>query len=433
MRISPGKDHPFSGFLSGLLLLIVFVTAGQAQENTIAIFGSSVANGSGDTTGAGGYAGLLSRKLALQHWNVINVSRGGDNTTKILPRFDSQLLPLHPAYVIIGLSLGNEGIANSSELVRNRVFEKYRSGMLQLIQLCRKNGMNPIVTNCYERNDFLPEQYEAVKQMNLIINTWDVPSVNFLGPLDNGSGNWLSGFDHDRAHPNYKGHQELFYSFVPSLFDAIKAGKPVPQKIRSSSYMVVSGPESISPLSFIPDDTIHSFSLCFLVKTGNDGVIAAIIGDKNSYIEVKKGKIEYHAVNGEILSTDTTSENKGWQYLAVSHQYASGLTLFYVNGKLAGKVAELIDPKKMVIGGSAGIEADGAPQTAGYKDVLIYRSTLNSDEVKALYYNQLLQSSLEIYAPLNDAEFKAGTSATNYAQSLSKLIIQGNTNKHAEE
>ena len=151
------------------VLALISVTTVSGQNRKIAVFGSSVAKGSGDTTGTGGYAGVLKEIMEKRGWTVVNVSRGGDNTVKIMPRFESELLPQHPGYVVIGLSLGNEGIASTSELTRQRVFERYRSGLLHLIRLCRENGMVPVVVNCYARNDFGPAQYDAVRQMNHII------------------------------------------------------------------------------------------------------------------------------------------------------------------------------------------------------------------------------------------------------------------------
>src|SRR5262245_4148345 len=91
--------------------------AGQPAPNRrIAIFGSSVASGAGDESGLGGYAGLLQVLLERRGWEVLNQSRGGDNTRTLMSRFAPGgdptpgtrfLLPVHPGYVVIALSLGN--------------------------------------------------------------------------------------------------------------------------------------------------------------------------------------------------------------------------------------------------------------------------------------------------------------------------------------
>lgn len=416
------------------LICLVFILSSlhheaNAQNKKIAIFGSSVAKGFGDTTTTGGYTGFIKQLLEKRGWEVVNVSRGGDNTDKIIPRYENQLLPEKAKYVILGLSLGNEGIYSASETTRNRIFERYRNGMLRLIEMCRQDGMIPFVTNCYARNDFELPHYEATKKMNLLINTWDVPSMNALGAIDNGKGNWLEGFWHDPFHPNVQGHKEIFYSFVPSVFDAMEAGKKIPYKIRSAHYLQLKDETSDQPLTYIPDDTIHSFAISFLVKNPANGTLATLKGIHNtSGIGANNNKITYKAANGSILSGDTAQTNKGWIYVMVSHQWASGTTTLYVNGQLAGTTKENLNFKKFILGGDGGEKnLSETTKEAGFKDLLIYRSALNMDEAKALYYDQLLQSSLEIYAPLDDVAFKSGTNANNYAQSLSRLLINSAT------
>jgi len=60
------------------------------SEKKIAVFGSSVAcGGCDDQEKKGGYAGRLATMLAGRGWTVVNVSRGGDNTQTILPRFSA--------------------------------------------------------------------------------------------------------------------------------------------------------------------------------------------------------------------------------------------------------------------------------------------------------------------------------------------------------
>ena len=418
--------------------LLIFLSLGseaQAQNKKVAIFGSSVAKGTGDTTATGGYTGFIKQILEKRGWTVVNISRGGDNTVKIMPRYASQLLPEKAKYVILGLSLGNEGIYSESETTRNRIFERYRSGMLRLIELCRQDGMVPFITNCYARNDFQLPHYEATKKMNLIINTWDVPSMNTLGTIDNGRGNWLEGFWHDAWHPNVQGHKEMFYAFVPSIFDAMDAGKKTPCKVRSNHYLQIRNESSNQPLTYIPDDTIHSFAVSFLVKAPTNGTLATIKGTNNySALSLNNNKIEYKSTNSTILMGDTTQTNNGWIYVVVSHQWASGKTTLFVNGQLVGTTQEKLNFNTFILGGTGGEKGiTSAVKEAGFKDLLIYRSALNPDEAKALFYDQLLQSSLEIYASFDDLVYKSGSNANNYAQSLSRLSINSTTITSNEE
>src|SRR5437773_7457592 len=128
------------------LLILVLAAFVQAQSQVsakrprrIAVFGSSVANGTGDEFNKEGYTGLLREMLAPRGWEVLNQSRPGDNTKTMAPRFAPEgapapnvryLLPVNPGYVVIGLSFGNEGLfeANTTE-EKDAVFKQYADGI----------------------------------------------------------------------------------------------------------------------------------------------------------------------------------------------------------------------------------------------------------------------------------------------------------------
>jgi hypothetical protein len=71
------------GFVLALLVAASLVQVqSQAQgsrPHRIAVFGSSVANGTGDEFGKEGYTGMLREMFAPRGWEVVNQSRGGDN------------------------------------------------------------------------------------------------------------------------------------------------------------------------------------------------------------------------------------------------------------------------------------------------------------------------------------------------------------------
>ena len=80
------------------LLSLVFLPAAINAQTTdpdersgrIALWGSSVPNGTGDELNLGGYTGRLRQLLEPRGWDVLNVSRGGDNTITITPRFEPE-------------------------------------------------------------------------------------------------------------------------------------------------------------------------------------------------------------------------------------------------------------------------------------------------------------------------------------------------------
>ena len=431
-----------------------------APPRRIAVFGSSVANGTGDDLGKEGYTGRLRESMAARGWEVLNQSRGGDNTKTMAPRFAPEgmpdpkvryLLPVNPGYVLIGLSLGNEGIQNgATKADKDATFNQFEAGIRGFVERSRQHHIVPIVTLCYTRNDFTPVEYEYTRRMNLLINAWDVPSVNFLGAVDDGTGKWAKGFWHDALHPNAAGHAELARTFVPTLFEAIEQGKPAPKRSTSTAFARVTGGDT--PIAFTPEDSMHAFSFGVTVRSNSDGSVATISGSTltmtsevkreergggrgalefvasalttatpfTSTIGAKNGTWTYVSSNGGAVSS-TVKADAQWHRLVVSHYTARGETLFFVDGTLAGKTAERLEPGRFGLGGEG---------PADVKDLLIYRSALNADEVAALQNGALLQASLEVYAPLTDAQFKPGAPVENRAQSLTTARVGAGSVTH---
>ncbi len=550
--------------LLALFALTASLLPGQTpvpQSRRIAIFGSSVASGTGDDTGREGYAGKWRELLAPRGWEVLNQSRGGDSTLTAAPRFapvgepqpnTKYLLPVNPAYVVIGLSLGNEGIKNQSDTAgRDRISTQFETGLLGFIQRSRENRILPIIANCYTRQDFTDVEYAYVKRMNLLINSWDVPSINFLGAVDDGTGKWAKGFIHDALHPNLSGHAEMALTFVPSLFEALEKGKARPARPTATELAGINGNTT---LTFVPSEKMHPFALGVSVRAQADGNIATLSGSTltaetyylvatgaagarggspvtlsaaqlaaintlearmpdasqavtnaraaltravltnapainqeaanvaaadlalalaradafaavqsgahrfstaqlapivtaagrgaslqtfgrgagagggvveetamnpagnfTAGISVRNNVWTYTSSNGTTIASAVRADGN-WHNLVLSHYTARGETLFYVDGQLAGRTAERLEPKSFHLGGVTGAA------TFSLRDVLLYRSALNADEVSALQAGTLLQSSLEIYAPLIDTIVAAGAPVENRAQSLSAFI-----------
>src|SRR5262249_51541624 len=141
----------------------------------------------------------------------------------------------------------------------------------------------------------------------------------------------------------------------------------------------------------------------------------------------------YRASDGTMISSEVKAD-ANWHTLVVSHYTARGETLFFVDGQLAGKTTERMQPKHFVIGGpSKETSTTPAADQADLKDFLLYRSALNADEVSAIEKGALLPASLEIYAPLADAHLERGAHLENRAQSLSFATVEGAGLKHLDK
>ncbi len=399
----------------------------SAAAKTIAVLGSSVARGWVTSYEAkqdllNGYAFRLERLLKPRGWKVVNISNPGDDTKDVLARIERDLLPTGAKIVIIGLSMSNEGLETAKN--PDRVLKSYERGLKKIIQVCRKNGITPVVGLCYPNDNYDAKHYAVIKKMNARINTWDVPSINFLGPADNGTGGWVEGYTFDLDHPDNTGHHVMFHAIVPSLFDAMLAGKPTPTPVKSSAHMTVKGERDEPPVSFIPEDVILSFTVAVQVRPSSEGCLIAVKGP-NAWPRVKverDGKLRYASSVGKTIDSPVPVTDGDWHDVVVCYRHLRGETELFLDGESLGKTDEVFLPVHFTLGGY-GTGARGPESArADYRELLIYRSPLNEDEVKALHEGKLLQASLEVYAPLDDERVGTNTPLVNLAQSMSKVV-----------
>jgi len=429
------------------LLLALSTHAQVPQPRRISIFGSSVAFGTGDETSKGGYSGLLREALAPRGWEVLNHSRPGDTTRSAATRFPT-VTAASPGYVLIGLALTNEGILEAQTAAeKEAIFKQFADGIRGFVERARQNKIVPIVGLVYPRMAYTPVEYEYARRMNLLLNSWDVPSVNLMGAVDDGTGRYTIGFDSDDRHPNAAGHRELFHAIVPSLFEALEKGRPIPT--RPAGNKGFARIEKGTPISFDPPDSMHSFAFGFSVRSQGDGSVAtfsgtnlsgtsetkrggrgaayesmtlAEAGDFTASIRVENGRWAYQPSKGASVVSAVAADSQ-WHHVMLSHYTARGETLLFIDGKLAGAVAERLQPRHFALGG---------PRRGDYKDLLVYRSALHADEVAALASGTLLQASMEVYAPLADEQFTS-SSAENRAQSLSLVKVSTGQVSHASQ
>lgn len=361
----------------------------------IVFFGSSVPYGVGATKNYG-YAyffrDILKKRAAGgagRDWKVANISRGGDNTPKVLVRWRGDLVPQKPKYVVYALSLGNEFIHEKGP----GQYTQFKNNMLKLIAMARDSGYVPIITNAYTRNDFNEQDYHYTKALNLWIHTLDVPSVNLLGAVDDGTGKWAPGNWYNPGHPNDAGHLEMAYTIVPSLFDALSNGKPLPKMVESAGMTLGS-----NLIDFKPDNITHSFTTTISIKADKKGQIMQVLDSTahaGSIVITDKGTVEYTSPQYQQITGTTKVTDGQWHKITLTHYYARNETQLYCDSTLQGRVAERLSIKHLQLGNKTG-------NAISAKNWLFYRSGMNATEIAALTNDVLLKSSMELYAPLDE-------------------------------
>lgn len=396
----------------------ITISGQNIGDYSFTVMGSSVPWGQGaEPRDVNGYAWLWTTSLSqtsANPWTTNNISIGGNNTQNIIDRWDNDLLPSCSRYVYYGLSLGNEGIHERGEVA----FVSWRDNMQKIIARTLEMGKIPVVGNNYPRGDFNSTDYTFVKQLNLLIHEWDVPSVNLLGAIDNGAGQWASGYIADNAHPNTAGHAEMFYAVVPSLLDAIAAEKPQPVRDGNQS-MTLTKSTTAKRIAFAPEGTLHSFTLSFAFKTTGTGTIASLVtlqGDTLRLILEDNGKLSY-----KTQTSANVLNNGNWHTVSLTHYYAWGRTQLCIDGvriPRTNEINEKLAPVKFHLN-----DFDNMPQSVEYRELFLYRAGMCAEEIAALHEGKMLKSSLEIYAPMLVNETNP-VALVNLAQSLNTLQME---------
>lgn len=434
--VSQGTTGSIDEFRLGQTFADVALTPPVPVSQEIVVLGSSVAAGTGASPTSAAWAYKFEDLMenhapivpgSVVNWQINNASVGGDNTTRVLARYQADVVNKYPGtdVVIIALSLANQGLVGAAD--PQSVFDSFKLGLAQIIANCRSNGYYPVISLVYPNGDYTLNEYSYVRKMNLLLNTWNIPSINFLGAIDDGTGRWPTGYVSDSYHPNNAGHGELYTAVVPSLFDAIYSGKKTSPQIQGTNgYLRLQRDATDpAPIRHTPANPMHSFNMSFRVRSTDVGTVAAIgSGSNRATIEIRDTSLVYIGPTGVEMSTPLDANSGRWYDIALSHRYATNQTLLFVDGILKGTASDNYVPDLFVLGGAAGASGRAlAPQQADFQDLCIYRAAWTQDEALAQSNGALQQASLEICAPLADAAPVLGAALENRAQSFSQVAI----------
>lgn len=394
-----------------------------SYRKKVLVFGSSVALGSGATSDQG-WAFQLGAVLTNRGFLFRNHSISGDTTSALLARFYTDVAPEKPDYVIIALSLFNEGITGTNA---EAVATTYITNMHRLVSMCRQAGAVPIVAGCYPNSNYTAVEYEYIRQFNDQMEAEGVMTLNFLGATDDGTGKWISSLQADASHPNDAGHAEMFYSIPPTLFETMQdyadnlrpsQGGGVLFNTNASGYA--------KPLDLLPVQTFSSFSVAVRVRASQSGLHHAILGVGSGIARVRapSAVLTYSSQAGEDISSAVSLNDLLWHQIVISYSHARSWMDFYIDGALIGGTNESFGGALVTNICFLGRQ-DGAANAfwLEFKDALIYRTTLTSNQVRQIYSGYYPRAALELYAPLSDKSFAANRRLVNLAPTASYLQV----------
>ena len=238
-----------------------------------------------------------------------------------------------------------------------------------------------------------------------------------------------------------------------ALIREMNVSRVARQDASGSTGFVSEGSERRVAFTVPADQPMHSFTFAFAFRCSTDCIGASVASVSQAPVAPQSARAAVSAphplpvappsdlkigidASGQLSTTDERSgivaaagpslTDGDWHYVAVSHYYANASTNYYVDGQIVLQTLERRVPSDFVLACSS-----SAAPSCEYRDMLIYRSASNGDEVAFLADDTrptVLQASLEVYAPLTNSSHLAA----NLAQSLSEVILNGGSRARSE-
>lgn len=209
---------------------------------------------------------------------------------------------------------------------------------------------------------------------------------------------------------------------TPSLFDALASGKAQPVRNTAKSMTLENG----SQIKFRGEDVVHPFTISVRVKGAAAGRLFTYMmtsGTREGKVTVDaEGHVVYTTPTDKTLTTTGTLDDNKWHIVTLTHYYAQGRTLLYLDNESAGELRERVSSIADVFIGD-----EEKSVTRQLSELFFWRAAITPDEVAAMVNGKLLKSSLEIYVPTESAEaldnLAMSTNTVQYVDATSSVSL----------
>jgi lysophospholipase L1-like esterase len=400
-------------------LLGVNAATPDAAPGTVVVLGSSTALGTGASSYSKSWAGLLTSALAGRGYSVQNVSISGTATGDSLARFDHDVAPSRPSFVILATSLANEPATTAAP--------SYLQNTLLLIQKVEAIGAIPIVVAPYPYIGFTPAMYSSIKDIYASLAAEGVPVLDFLDGADDGQGHWVAGLSQDGTHPTDTGHRLLFDSIPVTLFDALQRRAAPVNPPNSGWWVQKSDNLTEGDIEIRPDTATTSWTVSFWIKPLTTETERALLTLNGGWLELRRAGAAWNLWRGgNNLATLQVSGPAVFHHVALTYQSITGTLRVYVDARLlAQTILAGANPLSVfTIGGDAGYAPWNSTGDA-FADILLYRAPLALTDIQAIRTGQTPWKSVAAWLPL---AYSPDRPWLNLAASAATAIVHGSWN-----
>lgn len=384
----------------------------------VLILGSSTAAGSSASEVSRSWAGLLADRLKARNIETVNVSIGGSGTADSIARFEQDVVPYNPDFVVLATSLLNEQFVPDPL----GASERFRQNTARLVRMVENAGAVPILVTPYPNGYFTTAIRPTLLKICREFEAEGVPVWDFLNTADRGDGNWIDGLTSDGTHPNDAGHLSLFETIPLGLFDyMLGPDQRLPPRQDLGSWIADDGDSSPS-VSLQPTSPIPSWSTAFWTRSGGDDREKTLLEIPGSDLWIRRTGEWFEVLQGDQpVITGIASGEGGFQHVCLTYQKLSGLMILYLNGVASGAAnVGALEPARIFALGTQG-ERPGI-QGDSMAEWLTYRTPLCAEDVQELTAGRKPVKSLEAHLPLSQSPARHNQNA---APTIVEVIVGG--------
>jgi lysophospholipase L1-like esterase len=240
----------------------VVVTRPTSESKRIVILGSSSARGLGSSNCTStSWAAKFGVAMVGKGYTVYNVSHEGDNSTAVINRFYTDVAPLLPNFVILAVSISNDGGPTAGNV------NFHEQSVHRLIKMVEGIGAIPVLMGQFPNNGYTVAQYGMLQDLYQQEEKLGVPIFDFLSSsVDPTTGHYLSQIaSSDGTHPDDNGHNVFYQSIPQSYFDVAHTVRWTETPHVSQAWRWGSDTTNI-PLKVTPFPSLASFTASLWAK-----------------------------------------------------------------------------------------------------------------------------------------------------------------------
>ncbi len=381
-------------FAVPLFLGVLPIAYGAVPRNTVVILGSSTAQGAGASSNSASWAGLLAAAMAPRGYTVRNVSISGTNTSDSLARFDRDVAPYNPAFVILCTSIINEPAANA--------VQTFVQNTLSLIAKVESVGAIPILVPPFPNNGFTPSMYSSIRTIYATLAARGVPVLDFLDVTDDGQGHWVAGLTVDGTHPTDVGHRLLFDTIPLTLFEALQQAPPPVNPQGFGSWIQNSDGFTEGDLEIRPDTAMISWTVSFWTQPSSASTERTLLDLNSGWLQLRRSGAQWVLWNeGASLAAAVVRELPVFHHVALTYQSITGTLRLYLDGGL--EMQTILPGAAPVTVAAIGADPMNSTRNATgdrFAAVILYRAPLAAGDIQSIRTLQPPWKSVAAWLPL---------------------------------